>query len=136
MSFSGVFDNGTSMPFIGCTNRSMSVVRSEFSTTCTFENGTASESLSGIWVFEVSNIPICWNATWIASASLPIFCLSTCAEEYSTTKNANSSVMKSAYDNTAIKDINTQFQVTGNTVAGPLNGDGSLRDAQGSLLGA
>jgi flagellar hook-associated protein 2 len=41
----------------------------------------------------------------------------------------------SAY-NTAIKDINTQFQVTGNTVGGPLNADGSVREAQGSLLGA
>jgi flagellar hook-associated protein 2 len=42
----------------------------------------------------------------------------------------------SAY-NTAIKDINTQFTVNADgTVGGPLNGDGSVRDAQGSLLAA
>jgi flagellar hook-associated protein 2 len=41
-------------------------------------------------------------------------------------------------DNTAINDINTQFQVNSatNTVGGPLNADSSLQDAQGALLGA
>jgi len=42
----------------------------------------------------------------------------------------------SAY-NTAIKDINTQFQVNADgTVGGPLNADGSVREAQGTLLSA
>jgi len=42
----------------------------------------------------------------------------------------------SAY-NTAIKDINTQFTVNSDgTIGGPLNADGSVRDAQGTLLGA
>lgn len=43
----------------------------------------------------------------------------------------------SAY-NTAINDLNTQFQVdtTTNTVGGPLNSDGSVNDAQGALLSA
>ncbi|HSC44509.1 MAG TPA: flagellar filament capping protein FliD [Candidatus Acidoferrum sp.] len=38
---------------------------------------------------------------------------------------------------TAIKDINTQFTVNSDgTIGGPLNADGSVRDAQGTLLGA
>lgn len=42
----------------------------------------------------------------------------------------------SAY-NTAIADINTQFTVNADgTTGGPLNGDGSIREAQGSLLAA
>jgi flagellar hook-associated protein 2 len=42
----------------------------------------------------------------------------------------------SAY-NTAIKDINTQFQVNSDgTGGGPLESDGSLREAQSALLGA
>jgi flagellar hook-associated protein 2 len=40
----------------------------------------------------------------------------------------------SAY-NTAIKDINTQFTVNSDgTIGGPLNADGSVREAQGTLL--
>jgi flagellar hook-associated protein 2 len=42
----------------------------------------------------------------------------------------------SAY-NTAIKDVNSQFQVNADgTTGGPLNGDGSVREAQGTLLAA
>jgi len=64
--------------------------------------------------------------------------LSTCDEAYSTTKNANSSVIKSAYDtNTAIKDINTQFAIASDgSGGGPLEADGSLREAQSALLTA
>ena len=64
--------------------------------------------------------------------------LSTCDEAYSTTKNANSNVIKSAYDtNTAIKDINTQFAIASDGSGGsPLEADGSLREAQSALLTA
>ena len=55
------------------------------------------------------------------------------------TTNATNTINQfvSAY-NTAINDINTQFQVntTTNTVGGPLNSDGSVNDAQGTLLSA
>jgi len=55
------------------------------------------------------------------------------------TSNATNTINQfvSAY-NTAINDINTQFQVntTTNTVGGPLNSDGSVNDAQGTLLSA
>jgi len=46
--------------------------------------------------------------------------------------------MKSAYDtNTAIKDINAQFNVSANgSGGGPLEADGSLREAQSALLAA
>jgi len=59
MFFNGADALGERTPFIGCTKRCMSVVRSEFSTTCTWEKGTASESLKGICVFDVSKTPIC-----------------------------------------------------------------------------
>jgi flagellar hook-associated protein 2 len=53
------------------------------------------------------------------------------------TSKASDAISKfvSAY-NTAIKDINTQFQVDSTGGGGPLEADGSLREAQSVLLGA
>lgn len=71
----------------------------------------------------------------LASAALSLPVTLTVAPDASKATDAVNQFV-SAY-NTAIKDINAQFQVNPDgTGGGPLEADGSLREAQSSLLGA
>ena len=93
----------------------------------------------------VDGIPIASTSNTVTSAinGVTLNLVSPSATPTSVTVSPDTSQAASALNafvsayNTAIKDINTQFTVNADgTVGGPLNADGSVREAQGALLSA